>query len=179
MAISDRVPLHPRHASMAAPPRMAYMGPMNEHRPRIERGADYDADLCAWAFDQARLLRRLRPPGLDWENLAEEIDSLGRSDKRAVGSALKIVLEHLIKWTFQPERRSASWSDSIDEHRDRIGRILEDCPSLVGLPAELLEQEYRRCRRKALRDARLSPEAVPVECPFTAEQALDPDFWPA
>jgi hypothetical protein len=115
---------------------------------------------------------------LDCENIAEEIESLGGSDKRAVGSALKSVLEHLIKWKFQAEQRSASWADSIEEHRDRIFRILEDSPSLAGLPAAILEQEYRRARRKALRDTGLSPRPVPASCPFTAAQAVDPDFWP-
>lgn len=148
--------------------------------PRItaSRAADYDADFAAWTDEQARRLRDLRPVGLDWDNLAEEIESLGRSDKRAVGSALKIVLEHLIKWRYQPQKRSASWSDSIDEHRDRILRILEDSLSLAALPAEILEQEYARARRKALRDTGLDADGVPTACPFTAAQALDSNFWP-
>ena len=115
---------------------------------------------------------------LDWENLAEEIESLGRSDRRAVGSAVKVVLEHLLKWRFQPAKRSSSWSDSIEEHRDRILRILEDSPSLASLPAEILEREYRKARRKVLRDTGLSAKSVPTACPFTADQVLDPDFWP-
>jgi hypothetical protein len=151
---------------------------MNELKPIADRALSYDADFCAWSADQARRLRRLRPERLDWENLAEEIESLGRSDRRAIGSNLKIVLEHLIKWRFQPEKRTASWRDSIDEHRDRILRILDDSPSLSGIPGEILEQEYQRGRRKALRDTGLSPEAIPVSSPFTAKQALDPDYLP-
>jgi hypothetical protein len=151
---------------------------MNEHQSTIRARATYDSDFCAWADDQARRLRKSKPTGLDWENLAEEIGSLGRSDRRAVGSALKVVLEHLIKGEFQPEKRSTSWSDSIEEHRDRILRILEDSPSLAGLPADILAQEYRRARRKALRDSGISAGSVPADCPFTAAEALDPDFWP-
>jgi len=151
---------------------------MNELKPVVRRAAAYETDYCAWTQDQARQLRGLKPAGLDWENLAEEVESLGRSDKRALGSALKIVLEHLIKWQFQPGKRSTSWSDSIDEHRDRMLRILEDSPSLAGLPEEILEREYRRARRKALRDASLASPHVPAGCPFTADQVLDPDFWP-
>jgi hypothetical protein len=149
---------------------------MNEMKPL--RRVSYDADFAAWTAEQARHLRAVRPADLDWENLAEEVESLGRSDKRAVGSDLKVVLEHLIKWRYQPEKRSASWSDSIEEHRDRILRILEDSPSLAALPAEILEQEYRRARRKALRDMGLPLDRVPTACPFTAEQALEADFWP-
>jgi hypothetical protein len=151
---------------------------MNKVESLGRRAVAYEADFSAWTGDQARRLRSLKPAGLDWENLAEEVDSLGRSDKRAVGSALKVVLEHLIKWKFQRDKRSASWSDSIDEHRDRIQRILDDSPSLASLPAEILEREYQKERRKALRDSHLSPKTVPDTSPFTADQALDPDFWP-
>ena len=140
--------------------------------------ARYETDFAAWTAEQARRLRGLKPTGLDWENLAEEMDSLGRSDKRAIGSALKVVLEHLLKWQFQPDKRSTSWSDSLEEHRDRISRILEDSPSLATLPQEILKREYQRARRKVLRDTRLSAKSIPSTCPFTVEQALDPNFWP-
>ena len=150
---------------------------MNEMKS-VRRAAEYEADFAAWADEQGRQLRNRRPAGLDWDNLAEEVESLGRSDKRAVGSALKVVLEHLIKWRYQAQKRSASWSDSIDEHRDRILRILEDSPRLAALPAEILDQEYTRARRKALRDTGVEADRVPATCPFTVAQALDPDFWP-
>jgi hypothetical protein len=151
---------------------------MNEAKSAFRGPASYDADFSAWSSEQARRLRKLKPHGLDWQNLAEEVESLGRSDKRAIGSALKIILEHLIKWRFQPEKRSSSWSDSIEEHRDRIIRILEDSPSLATLPRSLLEQEYSRGRRKALRDTRLPSGNVPAACPFTVDEVLDPGFWP-
>lgn len=151
---------------------------MNELKSAVRHAAAYETDFSAWAADQARRLRGAKPAGLDWENLAEEVESLGRSDKRALGSALKVVLEHLIKWRYQPEKRSQSWSDSIEEHRDRMARIVEDSPSLAGLPATELAREYDRARRKALRDTGLPPAAVPALSPFTADEALDPDFWP-
>lgn len=140
--------------------------------------AQYEADFSAWSAEQARRLRALKPAGLDWDNLAEEVESLGRSDKRAIGSALKVVLEHLLKWQFQPDKRSPSWSDSIEEHRDRIARILDDSLSLATLPREILRREYQRARRKALRDTRLAPRSIPTTCPFTIEQILDIEFWP-
>ena len=138
----------------------------------------YERDFHAWSQDQASRLRRGRPGNVDWENIAEEIEGLGRSDKRALGSDLKIVLEHLIKWRYQPEKRSDSWRDSIDEHRDRIARILDDSPSLATWPNEVLPTEYQRARRKALRDTGLPMAAVPAISPFSAEQAIDPDYWP-
>src|SRR4051794_9774182 len=151
---------------------------MNQLKPLLRPLTAYDLDYCAWSVDQARRLRGLKPEGLDWENLAEQIEALGRSDKRAVGSDLKIVLEHLIKWRFQPEKGTASWRDSIEEHRDRILRILQDSPSLAPYPEEVLEQEYQGGRRKALRDSGLSPDRIPISSPFTVEQALDPDYLP-
>lgn len=149
---------------------------MNEHKPALR--SEYETDYSAWTSDQALRLRGLKPAGLDWENLAEEVESLGKSDKRAVGSALKVVLEHLLKWRFQPEKRSSSWSDSIEGHRDRILRILDDSPSLQMLPAQVLEQEYRRARRKALRDTGLPPDRLPTSCPFAVTEVVDPNFWP-
>jgi hypothetical protein len=151
---------------------------MDDLKSSARRQASYASDFCGWTAEQARLLRKSKPAHLDWENLAEEIESLGKSDRRAMGSALKIVLEHLIKWRFQSGKRSPSWSDSIDEHRDRIARIVEDSPSLAALPGEILETEYHKARRKALRDTRFPPKDVPETCPFSVEQALDPDFWP-
>ncbi len=151
---------------------------MNELKTALRSARAYENDFYAWTTDQARELRRLQPGNIDWANLAEEIESLGRSDKRAIGSDLKIVLEHLIKWKFQPEKRSQSWSDSIEEHRDRVARIIEDSPSLAATPAEVLDREYRKARRKALRDTGLPESRIPSACPFTVEQALDPDFLP-
>lgn len=138
----------------------------------------YEADLNAWSADQAARLRRLKPDAIDWQNVAEEIESLGRSDKRAIGSDLKIVLEHLIKWRYQPDKRSESWRDSIEEHRDRIQRIVDDSPSLARVPAAILVAEYGKARRKALRDTKLAPAAIPAACPFPIGEVLDPDFFP-
>jgi hypothetical protein len=151
---------------------------MTELKAPLRTARSYESDFYAWTADQARALRHTKPDRIDWENLAEEVESLGRSDKRAIGSDLKIVLEHLIKWMFQPEKRSDSWSDSIEEHRDRISRIIEDSPSLALVPGEVLGREYRKARRKALRDTRLPLGKIPAACPFTIEEVLDPDFLP-
>jgi hypothetical protein len=152
---------------------------MNELKPIARKSVAFSEDYFGWTGDQARRLRAFKPADLDWQNLAEEIESLGRADRRALGSALKIVLEHLIKWRYQPGKRSDSWSDSIYEHRDRVLRILEDSPSLGNFPAEILDREYDRARRKALRDSKLAPTHVPAACPFTVTEVLNPDFWPA
>jgi hypothetical protein len=150
---------------------------MNELKP-TQPSRLYDADFYAWTNEQAQRLRLLKPEGLDWENVAEEIESLGKSDRRAIRSDLRVILEHLIKWRYQPEKRSQSWTDSIDEHRHRIRYIVEDSPSLKHVTEQFLAEDYVDARRKALKDTGLAERAVPKACPFTVEQALDPDFLP-
>jgi hypothetical protein len=151
---------------------------MSELKAPVRRKESYETDYYAWAIDQAERLRQMRPTSIDWENVAEEVESLGKSDKRAIGSDLKVLLEHLIKWRFQSDKRTSSWNDSIEEHRDRILRIVKDSPSLGMTPRDVLPEEYVRARRKALRDTKLPPKRVPESCPFTVEQVLDPEFFP-
>lgn len=149
-------------------------------RPKLvpRNPADYDQDFYAWTEDQAARLRASRPRDVDWESLAEEIESLGRSDRRKIASNLAAVLEHLIKWKYQPEKRKSGWRSSIREHRDRIERILADSPSLARLPGEVLAAEYDRARRAALEDMGLAPSRVPATCPFALKQVLDPGYLP-
>ncbi len=108
-----------------------------------EAAPPYEADYHRWTKDQASALREQRLAEIDWENVAEEIESLGRSDRREIESRLAVILEHLLKWQFQPERRSASWQASLFEQRNRIHRLLLESPSLKGYPATVLDDEYR------------------------------------
>jgi hypothetical protein len=151
---------------------------MNKTKLAARHSADYDRDFHAWAVEQAARLRAARPPTVDWENLAEEIESLGKRDRRKVASDLNKILEHLIKWRYQPEKRKTGWRGSIREHRDRIARILADSPSLQRLPADLLADEYRKARAAALEDTGLPEDRIPVRCPFSARDVLDADYLP-
>lgn len=151
---------------------------MNEHKVITRAVVGYDEDFYAWSKDQASRLRAFRPADVDWENLAEEIESLGKSDRRSVQSDLKIVLVHLIKWKYQPQKRKSGWRSSINEHRDRIERIIQDSPSLARVPGQSLAAEYRKARLQALEDMKPTKGKVPESCPFTAEQVLDPSYWP-
>ena len=142
------------------------------------RGVDYDKDFHDWAVSQARALREHRPNALDWENLADEIESLGKRDRRKVASDLNKILEHLIKWRYQPEKRKTGWRSAIREHRDRIARILADSPSLKRWPGGVLNEEYRKARAVALEDTGVPEERIPQHCPFSAKDVLDANYWP-
>ena len=138
----------------------------------------YDADFVQWIDQATQLLRQGRFDELDIENLIEEVEDLGKRDRRALCSDLKIVVLHLLKWQFQPEQRSGSWRGSIREHRQRIERILKDSPSLRGY----LEQEYRDCyaqaRPLAADETGLALNMFPSNCPYTTAQMLDHEFLP-
>ena len=138
----------------------------------------HDEDFFAWTQAQGALLRRLRLPGLDARNVAEEIEDLGKSQKQAIESNLNVILLHLLKWHFQPERWGRSWRNSIIEHRRRVWRAIEDSPSLRGHVEAELEAEHRIARLKAAEETQMPDDAFPTECPYTAEQALDDTFWP-
>jgi hypothetical protein len=148
---------------------------MNELKPLPSL---YDRDLYAWSNEQARRLRLLKPTGVDWENVAEEIESLGRSDKVALASNLNVVLLHLIKWKYQPGKQKSGWRVSIREHRRRIERLTRGSPSLASLQAQVLDEEYAQARDDALDETGLRARAVPLRCPFTVEQVLDLRFLP-
>lgn len=149
--------------------------PLAKPRPRPD---SYEQDYFAWTVAQGRLLRDLRPAELDWENLAEEIESLGRSDKRRIASNLNVILTHLLKWRHQPAKRKGGWKSSIAEHRSRLNELIADSPSLRRHPRDILKKEYLLARLKAADETGLPENAFPEECPFTIEEILDSEFWP-
>lgn len=89
-----------------------------------------------------------------------------------------MILVHLIKWRYQPQKRKSGWRSSISEHRDHIERIIQDSPSLSRVPAQSFVAEYRKARLQALDDMKLPKVRVPETCPFAVEQVLDPGYWP-
>ena len=138
----------------------------------------YDADFFRWTQEQGRLLRAGVARGLDWENLAEEVETLGRSERREIRSRLAVLLLHLLKWQFQPDARSNGWRGTLLEQRRRLQSALKDSPSLKGYPLEVLDEEYAPARLKAAGETGLPVEALPETCPYTVEQILDAAFLP-
>jgi hypothetical protein len=146
------------------------------HTAVTEDAATYANDLYAWTQTQAALLRRKAWNQIDAENLAEEIEDMGRSTRRELGSRLEVLLAHLLKWHYQPELRCGSWRGSIDEARSRIADILDDSPSLRSYSAEHLGKAWHRaCARTEIETGLLH---LPEACPWTIAQVLDKGFLP-
>lgn len=141
-------------------------------------GTLYDQDLVAWADRQAALLRAGQWSQLDIDNIAEEIEDVGRSERQGLRHRMIVSLVHLLKWTYQPLRRGASWKTSICVQRDLIEDSLEDYPSLRTLlnNPEWVAVTYRRAVRQAKRESGL--KAFPAELPWTLTEVLNTDFFP-
>ena len=140
----------------------------------------YDEDFYAWTQEQATLLRLGARHDLDLTNLAEEIESLGKSDRRALGSHLRNLVMHLLKWPYQPGGRLTghSWESSILNARAAIAELVEDSHSLQREVAGLLARWYSLARLDASDETGLLLATFPETCPWTPAQVLDPDFWP-
>ena len=138
----------------------------------------YERDTYAWSIEQAALLRAGRLSEADIENIAEEIESVGKSEKRELESRLKVLLTHLLKWQFQPERRGGSWRATIDVQRVGIADHLEDNPSLKSQLQEATVRAYRLSSIEAAGETGLSRKTFPETCPWPFAQYCDADFWP-
>jgi len=143
-----------------------------------EKQSLYERDFCLWLEQQAALLREGRLSELDVANLLEEIESMGRKDRRAIKSNLVVVLSHLLKYQFQPDQRSGSWRASIVEHRQRLHDDLEESPSLANHAEAVFAKAYADARTRALAETGLPTRRLPRTSPYTLEQALDLDFLP-
>jgi hypothetical protein len=147
-------------------------------RAEMTARAEYEADFFAWTQEQARLLRDRDARGLDWENLAEEIDSMGRRDRRELESRLRLILHYLLKWQVQPELRSPSWRNTLTEQRRQAEKLLKESPSLRPQVPELCSEAYLDAVRDAVHETGLRPQTFPADCPFNVAQILDPAYVP-
>lgn len=138
----------------------------------------YERDFLLWTKQQVECLRKGHWAELDIEHLAEELEALGRSEQRELGSYLQVLLMHLLKCQYQPERRTKSWVDTLSNCRDKIEDCLEDTPSLQRFlqDPEWIQKYYRRAYRDAAKETQMAVETFPQECPYTIEQILDPNF---
>ncbi|MFN6475000.1 DUF29 domain-containing protein [Nostoc sp. DedQUE07] len=140
--------------------------------------ATYKADFNLWIEQTAQLLRSHRWQEVDVEHLIEEVEGLGKSERRGIASQLTRLLLHLLKWQYQPQRRSDSWLDSITDSRTQIELAIEDSPSLKSYPTEQLEESYQRARRQAAKQTGIVVSVFPEECPYSLELVLDENWLP-
>jgi hypothetical protein len=138
----------------------------------------YEEDFYAWTVEQSRLLRSGDLAAVDAANVAEEIESMGRSDRRELKSRLVVLVMHLLKWRHQPGARSRSWSATIDEQRLQIDGILSESPSLRPAVATMLIEAHTIARARAIAETGLADDAFPEDCPFAADDVLSRAFLP-
>ena len=151
---------------------------MSDTKTRVRPAPGYETDFYAWTQDQAARLRELRPNSLDWENVAEEIDSVGRSERHQLRNRLRVVLMHLLKWHFQPAKRKYGWRVTINYQRSMVRSILKDSPSLRRFPGDVLEDCYKEARLKAIEETDLAPDIFPTSCPYSLAETLNESFFP-
>lgn len=144
----------------------------------MEKVASYEQDFLTWTQQQAEHLQKGRWAELDVKNLIEELEALGRSEQKELSSYFQVLVMHLLKCQYQPEKRTPSWNNTLSNCRDKIQDCLEDTPSLQRFlqDSEWIEKYYRRARRDAAKETQKSLQTFPTECPYTIAQILDQEF---
>jgi len=138
----------------------------------------YETDFYSWTQEQARLLRVGNMSMLDMDNILEEIEAMGRSEKRNLVSRLSLLLAHLIKWQYQPEKKGKSWRLTIAHQRIAINDLLKDSPGLKSMLGEKTTDAWRNAVREAEAETGISRKRFPKECPWSFEEFMDEAFWP-
>ncbi|WP_322744688.1 DUF29 domain-containing protein [[Phormidium] sp. LEGE 05292] len=129
-------------------------------------------------MEQAKFLRNEDWHNLDIPNLVEEIESLGRQEQTQLESRLEVLTGQLLKWEFQPNKRSKSWFFTIREQRRKIIRLIQRNPSLQPYLPKALTEIYPDALDLALRETSLAKENFPQECPYSLEEILNAEFFP-
>lgn len=140
----------------------------------------YDFDIIAWAYEQAALLRSGNYSLLDIEHIAEEIEDVGKSEQRELSSRLVVLLAHLLKWQYEPERQGNSWRFTISVQRKDVAYALKETPSLKNKlnDPEWMDLIWFKAMALAASETGLPVSGFPDACPWNFEQVMDADFWP-
>jgi hypothetical protein len=138
----------------------------------------YEQDIALWSDLMVDLLRQGKFDQLDLDHLIEEVSDLGRRERDRLVSSVRLILHHLLKWQFQPERRSRSWAKTIQRERINVESYLEDTPSLKRiLNQDWLTKIYRIARKDAALETDLPLSTFPEQCPYTWDQIFDEIFY--
>lgn len=138
----------------------------------------YESDFYAWTQEQVSLLRDQRWTQIDLQNLIEEIESLGKQQRQELRSRLSILIGHLLKWQYQPQRRSRSWLATLRIQRLDTTELLEENPSLKPFLEEALNKAYAKGVELAVKETDLPGRTFPSECPYSLTEILDERFYP-
>jgi hypothetical protein len=143
----------------------------------------YDRDFYEWIQQNVDLLRRGCAKQSDLAHIAEEIEDVSKRDQRAVTSRLEVLVMHLLKWKYQPEKRyshsgKSSWLETIAEQRQRLAKLFEKSPSLKRVAASELSDAYLYAVQAASRQTLIPLSQLPTECPFTLDEVVDEGFLP-
>ena len=134
----------------------------------------YELDYAQWAEEMAQKLEEKRFSELDLDNLVEEVRDLSKRERDKLLSSIRLILHHLLKWDYQPQKRSRSWQITIERERNNIELYLEDSPSLKKyLSEEWVKKMYRIARLDAAKETGLD---FPQECPYTIKNIIDGDY---
>ncbi|MFN5515361.1 MAG: DUF29 domain-containing protein [Cyanobacteriota bacterium] len=136
----------------------------------------YEQDFYTWTSEQAQALAQRRVELLDWEHLAQELVFIGASEKNEIKNRLVVLLSHLLKWCYQPSKRSISWFTTIANQRDDLQDLLTENPGLRQFVPGLLVRAYRNARREAAAETGLRAETFPEDCSYVIEQVLNAEF---
>lgn len=138
--------------------------------------AGYDSDFYTWSQEQGRLVREGRWNEVDRENVAEEIESLGREQFNRLESAFRVILMHMLKWDHQPRKRSRSWALSIETQRIELADVLGDNPGLKSRLDEAIARGYRKGRLDAIKETGLKASSFPDSCPYSFDDITSRAF---
>ncbi len=138
----------------------------------------HDQDFHAWAKRNAELIRRGKLSEIDGEYIAEELENMGKSQKRELVNRLSVLLAHLLKWQYQPDKRSNSWVSTVVTQRREILLLLDESPSLRHDMDSSIEKAYRFARDQAAREMGVGNKISSEYCPYAFDQIANEDFWP-
>lgn len=132
----------------------------------------YDQDFASWVKKTANQLRQQDWENIDLDNLINEVEGLTKQEQRELRNCLKLLLWHILKWQYQPQKRSRSWEVTIEQTQEQINDILAISPSLKQFLEASLDSVYKQARSKAKKETGLSLKVFPEQSPLTLEEAL-------
>jgi hypothetical protein len=150
----------------------------NNFLSTLDRRSLYEQDYAQWLEVMAAFIRDRKYEQLDWENLLEELESMGKNEQRELESRLIVLLMHLLKFQYQPSHRTKSWQNTIRNQRTEIGLLLKKSPSLRAKLLFFVEEAYPTARFDAADETDLPLEIFPDRVLYSLEEILDKSWFP-